>query len=628
MSLALAIFLASLYLPDGYHVEFLYPLIVLLSLSSPDNRSTFDISVGVTVLLAVVFLINPHQLDISMRAIPAALPILFVWSFTFAVIKYKESQQKLLRSTEHLNAMFEHATEGILISNVKGEIVMANPMSEKQLGYEHGELVGKRIEDLVPTRFSQKHPEHRKTYYENPHSRAMGSGLKLSAKRKDGSEFPVEISLSTFRIGQNPFVISFIIDITERHEQEMRINKSNEELEFRVISRTMELAAANKSLELANQQLKSEMQERNKVEVALRDSERLYSTIAHNFPDGIICVLDVKLEIVFIDGNELRDLNLDAESLIGKSWRHMGLCAEEKSEFMGDILRKVFQWESATVECEFQNRNYSLNSVPLPDDRGNIREILLVIRNVTRRKKAEKEILHALEKERTLNEMKSRFVSMASHEFRTPLSTILSSLTLVDRYNQPEQREKQLKHIERIRSSVKNLTEILNDFLSLEKLEAGKVELQESEFDVVLFCEEMTEELQAVAKPGQEIRYTHTGGQRSVNTDKQLLRNILINLLNNAIKYSNDHQPIELVSSADHTLQLKVIDHGIGIPAEEQNQLFERFFRASNAGTIQGTGLGLNIVKRYTELLQGNLTFKSEANKGTTFTIILPLKNN
>jgi len=256
--------------------------------------------------------------------------------------------------------------------------------------------------------------------------------------------------------------------------------------------------------------------------------------------------------------------------------------------------------------------------------KGFVKDILLVIQNVTELKKAAEEILFSLEKERNLNEMKSKFVSIASHEFRTPLSTILSSVTLIDKYKNEEDSEKRTKHIERIKSSVKNLTEILNDFLSLEKLEAGKIETHLSTFDLVDFAKELSEELQALSKAGQEIIYTHSGEQRMVTLDKQLLRNICINLLNNAIKYSPENNRIEFRSSINGSIELEVSDEGIGIPDEDQTHLFERFFRAANVTAIQGTGLGLNIVKRYVQLLNGNINFASRVNKGTTFKIQFP----
>ncbi|MFM2135568.1 MAG: hypothetical protein RL021_968 [Bacteroidota bacterium] len=626
IGLAALIFIGSIYLPDSAHVEFLYPLIVLLTISIPDNRSTFDASVGLTLLIIASFFLRGSGIDSEDVFLPYLLPVLFIWSFTFAIFKYKEAQFKLLKSTEHLNAMFQFANEGILISNGKGEIIMSNPKISDQLGYSDGELIGLKIETLVPDRYREKHPDHRRQYYGKPMNRPMGKGLNLSARRKDGTELPVEISLSTFRINTETYVISFVIDITDRLHQEKLIRKANEELEFRVISRTMELAAANKSLEQVNSSLKAEMLERTKVEEALRDTERLYSTIAHNFPDGIICVLNKNLEIVFIDGQELDNLGIQSINLYGRNWKSMEICSANKVDDMESIFRKAFEWESSNVECAFRDRIYSMSAVPLPDTKGNVREILMVIRNITRRKRAELEILQSLEKERDLNEMKSRFVSIASHEFRTPLSTILSSVSLIDRYHSSEDMEKRGKHIDRIKSSVKNLTEILNDFLSLEKLEAGKVEVHPEPVNVQQLCEELTEELQAIAGKGQKIIYRHHGNLSTIISDKQLLRNIFINLLNNAIKYSNEDGIIEFSYSIDGEIRFDVRDSGIGIPEKDQAKLFDRFFRATNATNIQGTGLGLNIVRRYAELLNGKIDFISEEGKGTTFTLHLPIK--
>ncbi|MFM7727244.1 MAG: sensor histidine kinase, partial [Flavobacteriales bacterium] len=228
----------------------------------------------------------------------------------------------------------------------------------------------------------------------------------------------------------------------------------------------------------------------------------------------------------------------------------------------------------------------------------------------------------------TLNDMKSRFVSIASHEFRTPLSTILSSISLVERYEKPEEKEKKTKHVERIKSSVKNLTEILNDFLSLEKLEAGKIEVHPESIVLPAFCEELAEEMQAIAPNGATIQYHHDHGDTDFVSDKQLLRNILINLLNNAVKYSKTGGKIDFRTSVNGEVKIEVEDHGIGIPKEDQEQLFERFFRAGNVTAIQGTGLGLNIVRKYTQLLEGSIHFTSVEGKGSKFTVLLPKQPN
>lgn len=620
---SITLFGLSLIVPSVYHIEFVYSLIVLLTIWTPGNRSTFDVSVVMSVLIMIGYFLN-HNLENTQENLPFfVLPILFIWAFTFAIIKYKQSQENLIKSTENLNAIFTHATEGIIISNVKGEIVMANPRSCEQFGYERGKLKGMLIEDLIPNKFVHKHADHRKGYYKELHNRSMGKGMNLFAKKKNGEEFPVEISLSSFRNKNEIFVISFIIDITERKKQDDQITKAQEELEQRVLDRTKELESVNNSLEKVNKNLQEQMAERRKIEEALRDSERLYSTIARNFPDGIICVTNRDFNIVFIDGKELDNLGLKRDSLKGKKISSLEVFNLNESDKVK--LSNVFNWESTHLDVSLNDENYVINAVPLPDAKGFIKEILLVLQNVTEIKNAEKEILVSLEKEKELNEMKSKFVSIASHEFRTPLSTILTSVSLIGKYDDNSLLDKRNKHIERIKGSVKNLTDILNDFLSLEKLEAGKVEIRNDTINFKQFCEEITEEMQSVSKPGQQIILTYAGSQEAY-ADKTLMRHILVNLINNAIKYSPENSKVDFEVDNSDEISIKIKDYGMGIPLEDQQHLFERFFRAGNVTAIQGTGLGLNIVQRYVNKLKGSISLKSIENEGSTFKITLPNK--
>ncbi len=240
-----------------------------------------------------------------------------------------------------------------------------------------------------------------------------------------------------------------------------------------------------------------------------------------------------------------------------------------------------------------------------------------------RQKQAETEVRKALEKEKELNELKSRFVTLASHEFRTPLSTILSSVSLISKYNQLGDAEKSEKHIQRIKSAVTNLTGILNDFLSLSKLEEGIVGNNPAEFNLTELANEIIEELHPVLKPSQRMNYRHQG-TAVVLLDRNIIKNILLNLLSNAIKYS-EKGTIELYAEVNRTnVLLSVSDQGIGIPEEDKTFLFTRFFRAHNAGNVQGTGLGLNIVKRYIELLGGYISMESALGVGTTFNMEIP----
>lgn len=244
-----------------------------------------------------------------------------------------------------------------------------------------------------------------------------------------------------------------------------------------------------------------------------------------------------------------------------------------------------------------------------------------------KQKQAEAEVRKALEKEKELNELKSRFVTIASHEFRTPLSTILSSVSLISKYNELGEKEKLDKHILRIKSAVSNLTGILNDFLSLSKLEEGVISNNPSQFNLYALAVEINEELAPVLKANQSISCVHNGPE-VVYLDKNILKNILLNLLSNASKYSGEGTIVLDVAVTSEKITIAVKDKGIGIPENDLPFLFTRFFRAHNAGNIQGTGLGLNIVKRYVELLHGTIAVESELGTGTTFTVNIPVLKN
>ncbi|MBK9016624.1 MAG: PAS domain-containing sensor histidine kinase [Saprospiraceae bacterium] len=246
-------------------------------------------------------------------------------------------------------------------------------------------------------------------------------------------------------------------------------------------------------------------------------------------------------------------------------------------------------------------------------------------------RKTEKDLLKALEKEKQLNELKSRFVSMASHEFRTPLSTVLSSADLAEAYTGGEEQHqaKRSKHLLRIKTAVGTLTSILNDFLSLSKLEEDKVKSQAEAFLLKNFCEEVEDEMHGMLKPGQNIQHEYENCEETVHLDKKILKNIIYNLVSNASKYSAAGKPIFCrFRVADHMLHIEVEDQGIGIPEEDQPHMFERFFRANNVENIQGTGLGLNIVKRYLGLLGGDISFKSNPGQGTVFMVNIPLNQS
>ncbi|MBO9562292.1 MAG: PAS domain-containing sensor histidine kinase [Niastella sp.] len=400
-----------------------------------------------------------------------------------------------------VNALFEHATEGIILANAAGKIVLINPAAARLFEYERDELLGAAIEVLIPSRFHDKHEGYRNDFIKKPTNRSMGHGRDLFARTKNGREFPVEVSLSHYRRQEETFVIAFIVDITERKRAEQ------------------ELLARKTQLE----QITADM----------------------------------------------RKLNAELESKV-----------EERTLILREALHEL--------------------------------------------ERSQQELSEALNKEKELNEIKSRFVSMASHEFRTPLSTILSSAALIGRYTQGEEQEKRDKHIKRIKDSVRHLNILLEDFLSLGKLEEGRISAEFASFDVPAFQAEVVDEIKGILKEGQSIETTYTGAS-AFSTDSRLLKNILINLLGNASKFSGDHAVIKLtVDNTGQSLQVVVTDQGVGISEEDQQHLFSTFFRGKNVTNIEGTGLGLHIVKRYVELLQGSIGLTSRLDEGTVVTVSIP----
>ncbi|HEU5292154.1 MAG TPA: PAS domain-containing sensor histidine kinase, partial [Cyclobacteriaceae bacterium] len=257
--------------------------------------------------------------------------------------------------------------------------------------------------------------------------------------------------------------------------------------------------------------------------------------------------------------------------------------------------------------------------IPLYD---NHKCLLTAMLDLSMHKKAEDEIKRALETEIELNKLKSNFVTLASHEFRTPLTTILSSAFLLENYMHAEKQQEAGKHLRRIKTSVNNLTSILDEFLSITKIEEGNVQPNLERTDLPKCIATICNNLQTFAKPGQVIHYSHSGNTEAT-TDPVLLGNILTNLISNSIKYSGDNSTIHVTSTVNERVHLTVKDQGIGISEADQKHLFERFFRATNAGTIQGTGLGLHIMKHYVQMLKGSVELKSELGKGTQVNVTL-----
>ncbi|MEB3338610.1 MAG: PAS domain S-box protein [Leptolyngbyaceae bacterium] len=262
---------------------------------------------------------------------------------------------------------------------------------------------------------------------------------------------------------------------------------------------------------------------------------------------------------------------------------------------------------------------------PILDRQGTLQGYRGIARDITGRKHVDRQIRQALEKEKELSNLKTRFVSMTSHEFRTPLSVILNSSELLEHFSQNWPNERKVQHLQRIQSAVKTMTQLLEDVLLLGSSDAGKLQFNPIAIDLALFCRDLIGDLQLSIGKQYVLTFTVQGNCEDTYFDERLLRSILSNLLSNAIKYSPPGGLIRLELSCEQgQATFQVHDQGIGIPLEDQTGVFESFYRAENVGTIPGTGLGLAIVKRCVDLCQGEISMNSEVGVGTTFTVKLP----
>lgn len=595
------------------------PFVLLLSVS---KRYTFFIGIVTSFFIVVGFLLSDFN-DKSMLTNNRILVFVVIWLVIYYSIYYRDTLAKVYKTKNHLKAIFDNATEGILVINSIGEIIMVNPRALSLFNYEENELIGKKIEYLVPERFANSHLSHRKKFGVMPRNRPMGSALELYAKRKDSSEFLAEICLNSYKENEELLVIAFITDITARNQNLLKINQLNEELEVRVQDRTKKLSEAYHIMEKTNFDLNKEIAARESAEQTMIENQRLYEAMARHFPNGIIGIMNKEFKYILVNGRGLHEIGLDETKLLEEKAFENLYSAEHVAA--QTELQKGFAGDTVSFELVINENYYNIKAVPLPEENNDIDKILIVLTNVTETKKNELAMLENLAREKQLGRMKSKFVSTASHEFRTPLSTIMTSAFLLQSYNGEDFEQAKEIHIKRINKSVKNLTDILNDFLSLSKLDEGIVDIEYDIIDINSFFNDIKTEMELQKPPDQILDYSHSGS-RIMQSDKKLLRNIVLNLLSNAIKYSKPDGLIKVSSLVKSgRLTIEVEDRGIGIPKEDIPLIFKRFYRAENASYIQGTGLGLNIVKKYVELLGGKINCSSELNVGTTFTVELPL---
>ena len=611
-----------------------YVLIALFTLwMCRSEKHIIAIGICTSILIVVGYFFRSHEImTFSSIRLNRLITFLTIWFAVFFFIRHRRTVAKKEKLVEQLEALFQYSTEGIVFLNIEGQIVLANPFAAEIFGYDAEVLKGRHVSLLLPEVTNLKFFELDTISGAVGKQRKKGVAYSVTGRNENGKDFPTEVSVTSYHGDEMPMVILFVQDSTFKKERERLlaekvslIAEQKRELGIQVRLRTQELQTALSDVNKANTELVAEVSARNAAEEKMRKGQKLYSEMAQNFPDGVIGVLDRNLCFVFANGEEFTALGFKEGEVIGKPFVD-GIPVEFVAQSVSN-LEKVFDGTKTKFDLRMQDRFYSVTSVPLYSSNGQVEEALVVVKNITSRKKVEEDLIENLEKERTLNMLKSRFVTAASHEFRTPLTTILSSASILLKYSGSQLEEKKEIHVKRITNAVNALTEHLNDFLALSKLEEGKVVAVNSMFSLNDLLHQLLHELDVIKKEGQIIALQYKSGPSDfISADREMLRIVLSNLLSNAIKYSPTNATINLdVVKDDASLSIDIKDSGIGIPHAEQSHVFKRFFRGQNAIDIAGTGLGLNIVEKYVKLMKGNVTFSSVENQGTTFNVTVPL---
>ena len=417
-------------------------------------------------------------------------------------------------------------------------------------------------------------------------------------------------------------------DITERRLAEEALTKAKEELEIRVEERTTELKSAN-------EQLRSEIAYRLQVEERLRKSQEMLQLVMDNIPQ-FICWKDRNSVYLGCNRNNARLAGVGSpENIVDKTdydlpWR------KEEADFFRQSDIRVMETDTPEYhiiepirQADGTQAWLDTNKIPLHDSAGNVVGILVTIEDITERKRAEEEIRKTLEKEKELVELKSNFITMVPHEFRTPLATLLNSSELLLYYGKNFSPDKQQKHLNKIKAEVNNMTHLLEKILFIGKVGSDQVNFNPVQLNLEAFCRKILEGMELEDGKNHSFAFECHGDCSMIEVDEKLILQMLKSLLSNAIKYSPQGSIVHLnLSCGQGQAIFKIRDEGMGIPESDRERLFEVFKRGSNVGNISGTGLGMAIIKNAVELHGGTITFESEVSVGTSFTVSIPTSQN
>ena len=425
--------------------------------------------------------------------------------------------------------------------------------------------------------------------------------------------------------GETMGYVGTITDITERKQAEENLKQLNTDLENRVFERTAALQQINLELRIGNKIREFHEAERQRAERALYAANDQLQAVLDAVPG---CVAWVNADLTYLGVNRLmaETFKINATEFIGKK---IGFIDSNTQEYIG-FAKNFFDSpeENISKELLFQfNGSDDKFYLLIGQKYSQGESAVFVTIEITERKRAEVETQNALEKVKELSDLKSRFIFMVSHEFRTPLTSIFSASELLEHYGDKWSFDKKLKYLQQIQESVQRMNGLLEDVLIIGAEESGKLKLQPTELNLFDFCQQLIEEIQLSKNNSHLINFNSITQFEDIRIDAKILRHILSNLLSNAVKYSPDKIPIDFdLSDNNQEIVFAVTDYGIGIPLKDQTHLFDLFHRASNVGTIGGTGIGLSIVKKSVDALGGSISFQSDINVGSKFTVSIPVK--
>lgn len=583
---------------------------------------------------AISLMATQPQRQWSQAEIDCVCAIASQWAMVFYHIQreqdYHIQQQKhqqviaaLNRAESRSHALLEIIPDALFRINSAGIYLDCYGTKNDTLPISAADIIGKHLHQVLPTPVAGLIWENIEQALETKTIQRVEYQLWLNGKARN---FEARIVASGFE------EVSVIVqDVTDRVQMRLSLEQVNDALEMRVEERTA-------ALRKVNDVLQAEIIERKRVEEQLRTSEEQLRQLTENIREVFFLTTPDFSQMIYISPVYQEVWGRSTKSLYEQPSSWLESIHPEDRDRVAQALRKQFlgeenfQEEYRIVRPDGSVRWMGVRAFPVVNEAGITTRIAGIAEDITERQRVQAEILNALAQEKELSDLKSRFITVTSHEFRTPLTTIHSSAELLEHYRHKWSNEKQLMHLHRIQTSVKYMAKLLNDVLILGKADAGKIVLNLEPIDLELFCVTLVKELQLNQPKISSINISHEWKQtldaQEIYLDKQLLQQIVENVLSNAIKYSSPEQAIEVKLNGNREqITLEIRDRGIGIPPEDQDRIFEAFHRGTNVGTIPGTGLGLAIVKKCVDIHQGDIHINSIIGVGTTVTVTLPILN-